>query len=95
MSFRDDHAAALARAKALEQELDEAEKSQEATEAQLEAARREIAELRAQIPPPMPPAAPATAEERRADPYRGATIIVGMSIALTFIVVMGFVAFTC
>lgn len=57
MGFRDDHDAALARAKALERELRDAEGAREAAETaletreqELEATRAELERLRAQVP---------------------------------------------
>jgi len=78
MGFRSDHEAALARADALEREIDEAEAAREdaeelaeARETELADARAEIARLRAQVPamtPTPPPKRRSTKKPAKKEP---------------------------
>lgn len=88
MTFRDDHDATLARAEALERELEETRRKLDASEAERERLRARVAKLEDE------PAAPAERpRQRRAAPARSASglvavaLIVG-SVAAIFVVVM-------
>jgi len=73
LGFRDDHDAALARADALQRELDEAAGERDLNKEQLEAAQEEIAELRAQIPPEEPAPLESGTRRSRRRPKKAST----------------------